>query len=441
MPRCGSQIILCDVPIRFDTYEGCGHACSYCFVSRKTNIAKIKTGESVDTLRRFISGGRSGETEWCDWDIPLHWGGMSDPFQPAEKIHRRSLEALEVFAETQYPFIVSTKSALIADEPYLSLVKKSNCVVQFSIASPKYDKVERGAATYEERLEAAAKIAPYRRVVFRVQPYIPEIFTDVIKGIKRFAAIGAHGIVVEGMKYTRPVNADLVRIGNDFCYPVSILFQQFQSIKAAAHKYGLKFYCGENRLRALGDELCCCGVEGMGWRVNTANLNHYLFSPETFEYTDRMKEKGTANTFKCLEQSTLAGKEMQFLSYADKMDGCALKPYAYKDGTPAINKTQAEKLRLYLRKCLKESGKKAADIDRHIGTKGMAGHYFGAAQWEYPTLEAYNKMRQIMPTLGDYFQVLRAAGVNTSTMGKIYGVRTSLRSQDKRPNGGDSLML
>ena len=89
MPKSGSQIILCDLPVRFDTYEGCGHACSYCFVSRKADIAKIKLGEGVESLARWIKGVRDKSTNWCDWPIPLHWGGLSDPFQPAEKIHRR----------------------------------------------------------------------------------------------------------------------------------------------------------------------------------------------------------------------------------------------------------------------------------------------------------------------------------------------------------------
>lgn len=423
MPKCGSQIILCDVPVRFDTYEGCGHACSYCFVSRKTDISKIKTGESIDSLRRFINGERGADTQWCDWNIPLHWGGMSDPFQPVEKIRRRSIEALEVFAETGYPFIVSTKSALIAEEPYLSLLNRCNCVVQFSVASPQYDKVERGAASYEERIRAASLIAPHKRVIFRVQPYIPGIFRDVVKGLKRFAEIGVYGIVLEGMKYTRPNIPGLVRIGNDFCYPVATLLLQFQSIKDTAHKYGLKFYCGENRLRALGDSLCCCGVDGMGWKVNTANLNHRLFDAESFAYTDTMQMTGTAGVFKVLEQNALSGKELPHLSFADKMEEYVAKPYAYKDGTPTMNDAQAEKLRLYLRKCLTESGRKAKDIDRHLGTNGMAGHYFGASQWMFPTLEAYNKMRQIMQNLGDYSKVLQSVGVDVSITSRIYGLK------------------
>ena len=123
MPNCGSQVTLCDIPIRFDTYKGCSHACSYCFVLRKSDISQIELGETARALGEFIKGKRSKETNWCDWDIPLHWGGLADPFQPAERIHKRSLETLKVFAQTKYPFVVSTKNAMIAEEPYYSLLK------------------------------------------------------------------------------------------------------------------------------------------------------------------------------------------------------------------------------------------------------------------------------------------------------------------------------
>ena len=82
MPKCGSQITICDLPIRFDTYKGCSHLCSYCFVQLKYNIAHIEKGEGPASLLKFIQGHRDQTTNWCDWNIPIHWGGVSDPFQP-----------------------------------------------------------------------------------------------------------------------------------------------------------------------------------------------------------------------------------------------------------------------------------------------------------------------------------------------------------------------
>ena len=153
MPSCGSQIFLCDVPVRFDTYKGCSHNCKYCFVQRKKDISDIDKGETAKALTNFINGHRGKDLNWCDWNIPLHWGGMSDPFQPAEKRYKLSYECLKVFAKTQYPFIVSTKGRLVIDPEYLNLLKQCNCVVQVSMVCSQYDKLELGAPTYEERLE------------------------------------------------------------------------------------------------------------------------------------------------------------------------------------------------------------------------------------------------------------------------------------------------
>lgn len=60
-------------------------------------------------------------------------------------------------------------------------------------------------------------------------------------------------------------------------------------------------------------------------------------------------------------------------------------------------------LKTYLRDALAKSGQKASDIDRLLGTNGMSGHYFGDSQWMFPTREAYERMREVMPLDRDYF--------------------------------------
>ena len=67
------------------------------------------------------------------------------------------------------------------------------------------------------------------------------------------------------------------------------------------------------------------------------------------------------------------------------------------DKTKLSIRDTKEKLRGILRAALKESGLTAAAVDKHLGTNGMAGHYFGASQWEFPTREAYGKLREILP--------------------------------------------
>lgn len=335
MPKCGSQVTLCDVPIRFDTYEGCSHACSYCFVNRKNDISKIRLGESAHALERFIAGERNQLTSFCDWDIPLHWGGMSDPFQPAERIHKRSLECLEVFARTGYPFIVSTKNKMIAEGEYLELIKKCNCVVQFSALSPRYDAWEKGASTFDERMQAAKAISPYKRVIIRCQPYIPQLRYEMIDSLRRFRDAGAYGVIFESMKAQKAF-PQMIKLNNDCVYPVNLLREHFEVFRDECHRLGMKFYCGENRLRAMGDSLCCCGIDGLGWRANTANLNHFLYDKDNFVFTDKMKEVGTAHAFKATSQSSLVNTGGSMFSFERFMTMASqtrsmLKPLIPKD--------------------------------------------------------------------------------------------------------------
>lgn len=318
MPQCGSQILICDLPIRFDTYIGCSHACSYCFVQRKVDISDISKGEGIEALRNFITGSRNSECSWCDWDIPLHWGGLSDPFQPIEKEYKRSLEALRLLVKTQYPFVVSTKNDLIAQGEYFDLITKANCVVQFSAACPAYDKIERGASTFEQRMQAARKISEHKRVIIRVQPYIPGLFQDVLKSIDHFAEAGVYGVVFESIKYFSQ-KKDTMRLGNDFVYPSSLLEKHFEIFRNKLHAKGMKFYSGENRLRSMGDDLCCCGIDGMGWKPNTANLNHFLFDKERFRFDGAMLTNIGNGCFSALNQDSMATSLLRELPFEDIM--------------------------------------------------------------------------------------------------------------------------
>lgn len=305
--KCGSQVILCNLPVRFDTYRGCSHGCRYCFAQKKNDISHIERDESVEGLRSFIEGKRGQETSWCDWNIPIHWGGMSDPFQPIEKKVRASYECLKLLAETKYPFVVSTKGRLVADPEYLDLLAQCNCVVQISMVCSKYDRMEAGCPSYEERLGILATVSPrVKRTIVRIQPYMPEVFRDVLDNIPRVAAAGAHGIVVEGMKFFRG-KPGMVKIGGDFCYPKDRLKSDFEEIRAQAHRNGLKFYSGENRLRAMGDDMTCCGIEGLeGFRPNEYNLC-MIMNGKKPEPTEQMKKIGTGGPSKPSIRAPAAG--------------------------------------------------------------------------------------------------------------------------------------
>lgn len=319
MPECGSQCWLCDLPVHFDTYKGCTHDCKYCFARKHGELEKIEFKESAESLRKFVYGNRTNILNWCDWDIPLHIGGLSDPFQPCEKKYRRTMECLEVLAESQYPFVISTKGSLCATEEYLNILSKCNVCMQVSAVCTSYDKMEKGAPTFVERLEVIRKLAErVKRVNVRVQSYMHEVYGEVFENIKKFADAGAYGIVFEGMKFTKK-KPGLIKSGGDFCYPPELLISDFTKLRDECHKHGLKFYSGENRLRRMGDSLTCCGIDGMeGFRGNTFNLNH-LLNGDAVNATECMKKPGTASVFNSMYQKAGQYQRIKKMSFEEAM--------------------------------------------------------------------------------------------------------------------------
>ena len=236
-------------------------------------------------------------------------------YKTVEKQIRASYECLKLLAETKYPFVVSTKGRLIADPEYLDLLAQCNCVLQISMVCSKYDRLERGTPSYEERLSILKTVSDrVQRTIVRIQPYMPEVFHDVMKNIPRIAEAGAYGVIVEGMKFFK-AKPGMTKIGGDFCYPLPRLRHDFEAIKAECHRYGLKFYSGENRLRAMGDSMTCCGIDGLpGFRPNEYNLC-MLMNGKNPEPTEKMKEVGTGGPFKTLNQSAGSGRKIAKQSF------------------------------------------------------------------------------------------------------------------------------
>lgn len=295
---CGIQCLVCDYPIHLDTYKGCSHTCAYCFVKKKYSITNIEPINTTKSLRNFIEGKRNFETKWCDWDIPIHWGANSDPFQKCEEHYKSTLECLKIFAETKYPFIVSTKNPVLAcKEPYLSLLSQCNCVFQISMACGKYDKLEPGAPSYQKRLRAAHILSRHvTRLIVRVQPYFADCYKDILAEIPRYVDSGAYGIICEG--YTSIKKQKRLIKDGKYCFPLDILVPHFKKIKEECHKYGLRFFCGEDRIRFLGDDLSCCGTEGLDtFKPNRYNVQHLAHGSDA-EPTPAMRVKGQADSFR-----------------------------------------------------------------------------------------------------------------------------------------------
>lgn len=320
MISCGKQCLTCDYPVHMDTYKGCSHGCLYCATRKKYNIEAVTPLRSETGLKNFISGKRSAETLWCDWNIPLHWGANSDPFQPIEEECGESLKCLRIFAESKYPFIVSTKNpVLLTKEPYLSVISECNAVVQISMACAKYDKLEQGAPPYEERLRAAAVLAPrVRRVIARVQPFFPDSINQILAELPRYKEAGIQGIIAEAFVSANKQKG-MIREHSVYIFPNELLAPQMKRLKQKCHDVGLEFTCTTGGLSWLSDNTICCGCAGLDdFIANKFHLEHLALG-DAIEPTPAMTDQPCPQPFKCIGQSQAWALHCKGKSFAELM--------------------------------------------------------------------------------------------------------------------------
>jgi DNA repair photolyase len=113
--------------------------------------------------------------------IPIRIGSMSDSFMFMDKKYKVTQELLKLLNFYNYPYIIFTRSDLIAHDEYLSLLNEDLCSIQMSIASTndKMNKlIEPGTPSSKRRLKALEKL---QRGGFwttvRLNPFFP-IFPD-----------------------------------------------------------------------------------------------------------------------------------------------------------------------------------------------------------------------------------------------------------------------
>ena len=108
---------------------------------------------------------------------------MTDCFQPLEKTLKVTYETIKILNEYRIPYLIVTKSALVADDEYLKILDKNLAHIQITVTTTD----DELSATYEkasppsERIKAIEKLqANGFDVCLRLSPYIPK-FVDIEK--------------------------------------------------------------------------------------------------------------------------------------------------------------------------------------------------------------------------------------------------------------------
>lgn len=306
-----SQFSFCGLPFRMDTYAGCAFGCSYCFARIRggnINSKKLKAANPYLIINKFKNSLKSTKTnngiitEYINKRVPVHFGGMSDPFQSIEKHYQSSLIVLKYLAEIDYPIVISTKSTLPSEAEYLEILKSfSNIVVQFSFSTLD----DKKSPIIEPNVEKPSVLMRTIEILsannintsIRWQPYIPNFSESPEIFIEKISNLGAMHLGFEHLKLpletTNDLNSKLFKVtgintldyyqnlkskgdGRELILPIEAKIEKIKLVKYLAQKSNLTFGAADNELQYLSDTSCCCS--GVDQIKGFENWNKYQIS-------------------------------------------------------------------------------------------------------------------------------------------------------------------
>ena len=150
----------CKYPTRLDTYgRGCSHDCSYCYAKSLLNFRKMWDPKQPGEMKA------------------VRLVGMTDCFQPIEADRHVTYETLKYLKEKRVPYLIVTKSDLIATDEYIQVLDKDLAHIQITVTTTDDDL----SLTYEKAVVPSRRIIAIEKlhrlgfdVALRLSPFIPE---------------------------------------------------------------------------------------------------------------------------------------------------------------------------------------------------------------------------------------------------------------------------
>lgn len=183
----GNEGDKCNYPTRLDTYgRGCSHNCKYCYAKSLLDFRKMWNPEDpavadINKIKRKISK--------LPKDTPaIRLGGMTDCFQPIEEKYGVTYETIKALNENNLPYLIVTKSALVADDKYIDVLDKDLAHIQITVTTTDDDfsRTYENASVPSERISAIEKLQELGfDVQLRLSPYIKEFVDfDILNNVK-----------------------------------------------------------------------------------------------------------------------------------------------------------------------------------------------------------------------------------------------------------------
>ncbi len=182
----------CLYAFEVDTYgRGCVHDCVYCYAKAELTVhaywnrpfpMPVDITEIWKTFYAVFETDKKAKwREIMEMRVPLRIGSMSDSFMFMDKKYKVTQELLKILDYYDYPYIIFTRSDLVAHDDYLELLRPDLCSVQMSIASINDEMnrmIEPGTPSSKRRLKALQKLSQNGFwTTARLNPFFP-IYPD-----------------------------------------------------------------------------------------------------------------------------------------------------------------------------------------------------------------------------------------------------------------------
>lgn len=192
----GNEGSKCHYPTRVDTYGcGCSHDCSYCYAKSLLDFRGLWNPQrpvvaDIATVKK--------ELRRIPRDTVVRLGGMTDCFQPLERIYKVTYQTIKALNMRGQEYLIVTKSALVADDEYIKILDRNLAHIQITITTldDELCRTYEKASPPSERVKAVEKLQELGfDVAVRLSPFIPQ-YVDMDK----FNAIKCDKVIVEFLR-------------------------------------------------------------------------------------------------------------------------------------------------------------------------------------------------------------------------------------------------
>lgn len=177
----GNEGDKCNYKYRLDTYGcGCQHDCKYCYAKSLLDFRGLWNPKNPSVA---VISDLTKEIRKIPKNTVVRLGGMTDCFQPMEKLYRNTYKVIKILNKRKIPYLIVTKSAMVADDEYLNVLDKDLAHIQITVTttddqlSMTYEK----ASLPSDRIKAIEKLQSLGYdVTLRLSPFIPQ-YVDIEK--------------------------------------------------------------------------------------------------------------------------------------------------------------------------------------------------------------------------------------------------------------------